>query len=144
MELDNELLRPVTVDSQTTEEGEPHLEGPLFGPAPPRQPPLGMEQWPGSIPSTDAGDNSQGGPAEPSQWGPTDAELVEALEECERQQEEEARAAAAAVDRMQPGGDPPEEDLSLSEMSPASHRRRRMHATVYDRHGGFHPPGESL
>ena len=129
---------------KTTEEGEPHLEGPLFGPAPPRQPPLGMEQWPGSIPSTDAGDNSQGGPAEPSQWGPTDAELVEALEECERQQEEEARAAAAAVDRMQPGGDPPEEDLSLSEMSPASHRRRRMHATVYDRHGGFHPPGESL
>ena len=80
----------------------------------------------------------------PSQWGPTDAELVAALDECERQQEEEAQEAAAAVDQAQHGGNGAEDDLSLSDVSPASHRRRRMHAAVFDRHGGFHPPGDSL
>ena len=42
--LEEELFRPITVDSQATEEGEQSLEGPLFGPALPWVPPLGTEQ----------------------------------------------------------------------------------------------------
>ena len=58
-------------------------------------PALGMEQWPGSIPSS-ATEPSAGGPPEPSQWGPTDEELLAAMDSFEKQCQEEAAEAARA------------------------------------------------
>ena len=63
--------------------------------------------------------------------GPTDAELLAVLDEYERQLEEEAQAAAAAVDQTR-GDHRAEEELSQSEESRASHRRRRLHAAGLD------------
>ena len=54
-DLEEDLTRPVTVDSQTTDDGEPRPQS-LFEPAPQDggqwRPQLGMDQWPGSIPSS--------------------------------------------------------------------------------------------
>ena len=96
----------------------------------------------GSVPSS-ATEPSWGEPPEPSQWGPTDDELLAAMDAFEKQCEAEAAEAAAAADTAMDTmeGEPEDRPLSESE-SLRSHGRRRLHAAVYDRHGHFHHPGE--
>ena len=122
----------IAVDTQTTDAGEePEPGDDLSGPVKPRPgdpsgmarwiPPLGMEQWSGSVPTPD---DPQSQPAEP-----TDDDLVQALEEYERQQAEEAL-------QMARGDDHPGETLPDSEgepnPEPGEHRRRRMLAAGTD------------
>ena len=102
-----------------------------------------MEQRPDSVPSSTL-EPEQGGPQPPSPWGPADTELIAAMDasetQCEEEAAEEARAVDTAMDTV--GGTPEEQEeppLSGDE-SQASHRRRRLHAAVFDRHGGFHQP----
>ena len=79
-------------------------------------PPLTLQQWSGSIPSTDPSQGSE--PDDPT--FPTDEELVEALEEYERQ-EEAQRLQEAAGDDVPRSPRPTE-----GEPDPTEHRRRRM------------------
>ncbi|CAE7246599.1 Xrn2 [Symbiodinium sp. CCMP2592] len=154
---------PIEVDTQTTEGGSQGMT--LFGPTEsadhmgeerptpfsqqatvPWVPPLHMEQWNGSIPEDDRGDMGPSQPTEPTEGEPTDAELVAIMEDLERQEEAEMRAAAAAQashDGDQAGDtalDPEDEAPQGGLVRASSHRRRRMHALLYDDQGGFRHP----
>ncbi|CAE7238781.1 Pde9a [Symbiodinium sp. CCMP2592] len=76
---------------------------------------LDAEQWPGSIPSTDPGQDSEQGPPELISYGPADGELVAAMEAYEHQIKEEHRKAAAAMAAS--GGQPADAPLSENEQS---------------------------
>ncbi|CAE7440251.1 unnamed protein product [Symbiodinium microadriaticum] len=117
----------IAVDTQTTDAGGDDSQA-----APPAAqtgtwiPSLTTEQWPSSVPSSTApSDSQQGDPFEP-----TDAELVEALEEFERREQEEA---------LQSAGDPTESrdeaDLKGGDLSDPEHRRRRVLASLFDDRG---------
>ena len=111
------------VETQTTDGGEEPPTVPPTG-APPHQdkwtPQPGAAQWSGSVPSP--GDETA---AERSteEGGPTDEDLLQAMEEFERQQAAEDLAAAAEQG---------EESLFTRRRTEAvggeSHRRRRLHA----------------
>ena len=82
-----------------------------------------------------------GGPKQatpPDNWGPTDEELLQAMEEMERRQFEDFRAEMGAetgdTALDTPGGPPAQTEGVLSEHN---RRRRRMHAIVIDEHGSF-------
>ncbi|CAE7798605.1 unnamed protein product [Symbiodinium sp. CCMP2592] len=145
------LEAPVTVDTQTTEEGEASqsLFGQLGGQPmseQPWKPPLDIEQWPGSIPSSGTEPPEQG-PTQPddSQWGPSDDDLLAAMDAYERQVEEEAREQAM-LDAVGGAGSPEEDQGGQPGAPPLaradSHRRRRLHAALYDEDGGFWHPGD--
>ena len=108
----------IYVDTQTTEGGDAE-------PAPPTDegkwiPPLDAEQWTGSLPSSGRPADSQEGDVHE----PTDEDLLQALEEFEKQEQEEAlqEALGGQLDAL------PEEDQLRDEGGDAEHRRRRMHA----------------
>ena len=84
-----------------------------------------IQQWSGSIPSTNRSQDSE--LEEP--FFPTDADLLEALEEYEKQEEEERLLEAAGDDlQSQPAlGSTPE---GGSDPEPGEHRRRRMLAAA--------------
>ena len=64
--------------------GHPQTEGSQAATVP-WKPPLHAEQWSGSVPGeSDDGGASQ--PMSPATWGPTDEDLLQAMEELERQQ----------------------------------------------------------
>ena len=107
----------IYVDTQTTEGGDAE-------PVPPPEegkwiPPLDAEQWPGSLPSTGRPPDSQEGDVHE----PTEADLLAALEEYERQAQEEALQGALG-DRMDAS---PEEEQLRNESGGAEHR---MHAAA--------------
>ena len=68
----------------------------------------------GSVPSS-ATEPSWGEPPEPSQWGPTDDELLAAMDAFEKQCEAEAAEAAAAADTAMDTMEGEPEDRPLSE-----------------------------
>ena len=74
---------------------------------------------------------SQPGPDEDF-GGPTDDDLLQALDEYERQEQEEARLAALGEDGADEGANTGErgEPVDLGE-----HRRRRQHAAFLDHQG---------
>ena len=133
----------IGVDTQTTaaseEPGPGDPTGDLSGTAQPKPgdpagdssgtapwvPPLHLEQWPGSIPTTD---DPESQPGEPS--FPTDDELVQALEEYERQAAEEMVLAARGEDALSERGEQPEAE---------EHRRRRMLSANFDPQGNPEP-----
>ena len=78
------------VDTQTTEEGE--ARDPIEEARSSWQPAPGMAQWPGSIPSS--ADEHREDRSTEDEGGPTDAELLRAMEEYECQQEQEAAREA--------------------------------------------------
>ena len=118
----------IAVDTQTTEageEGQPQVpdEAPTGG----WIPPLDADQWPGSIPSSDVQrDSPEGDP-----FGPTDEDLMQALEEYERRVQEEAMHNAVEQD----GGQHERADLSDGERSDEETRgaTRAVEATVWGR-----------
>ena len=151
----NHGMGGIHVDTQTTEEGgEPgpgDPAGDLSGAAPGRGPgdptgdssgagptrqprgdpvdatkwipPLTLEQWPGSIPTEDS---PQSGPEPPV--SPTDDDLVQALEDYERQAEQERLAEAKTEEELgdtalDPGASSTE---GHEEAERGEHRRRRF------------------
>ena len=104
------------VDTQTTEEGG-ELGANAGDSRSSWQPAPGAEQWPGSIPSSR--DEGWASRSTEDEGGPTDADLLYAMEEFDRQQEEEAardaEREASIFTRRRTEGD-------------LSHRRRRQHA----------------
>ncbi|CAE7255283.1 TTLL6 [Symbiodinium sp. CCMP2456] len=125
-----------TVDTQETEEGGSQANG-LFqggyevtdaGLQPKWRPRLGMEQWPGSIPSS--GDDEEEDQPDPYLEEPTDDDLIQAMEEFEREQGEAMAAVAQA--QASPTDDPTARSTERGSES-GEHRRRRMHAAF---HGG--------
>ena len=111
----------IFVDTQTTDGGEmapqqaPNVEKWV--------PPLDAAQWTGSLPSSEhPPDSQEGDPHEP-----TDEDLLQALDEYERQEHEEALWGATGGQH----NPPPAADTLLREGdSDAEHRQRRMHAAV--------------
>ena len=109
------------VDTQTTDEGDEQPEEARSS----WQPPMTTEQWPGSLPSS--GDNGRDDRSTEDGGGPTDADLVAAMEEYERRQAEEAaeqaeREATSLFTRRRTEG--------RAEGGTSSHRRRRMHSAL--------------
>ena len=118
----------IAVDTQTTDAGGDDSQ--KIPPAPqtgPWIPPLTVDQWPGSVPtSAVTPDTPQGDPFEP-----TDAELVEALEEFERREQEEAlQHAGEQADNQAEAA-----ELSGGNLSDPEHRRRRVLASLFDARG---------
>ena len=102
----------VEVNTQTTDEAGGEALPPDRGQ--PWRPPLDLDQWPGSIPSS-----ANEGDTQTSEPGfPTDSDLLDALEEYENQEQREAQEAVQAENRDQPADGGSE--------SAASHRRRRF------------------
>ncbi|CAE7895386.1 unnamed protein product [Symbiodinium necroappetens] len=124
----------VLVDTQSTEEGSQPQRG---APADSRWvPPLNIDQWPGSIPTTDDSQVER----EEEFGGPTDDDLIQALEEYERQEQEEARLAALGEDAADSGVDTGAEANERGEpVGPSEHRRRRQQAAFFDNRGNPDP-----
>ena len=100
----------VEIETQTTDQGE---GAPPAEDVQPWKPPLDVEQWPGSIPSS-----AHEGDTQTSEPGfPTDGDLLDALEEYEQQEQREAHEAVLSENLRGPEGD---------EASESSHRRRRF------------------
>ena len=119
----------IAVDTQTTDAGgdgsQPTAE---LRPDDAWVPPVGTEQWTGSIPSSSVQPASPDG----DPFEPTDADLVQALEEFERREQEEALQSS--------GGDPAADqpvaaELSGGGASEPEHRRRRVLSSLFDRRG---------
>ena len=78
-------------------------------------------------------------PTPPEQWGPTDEELLQTMDEFERQQLEPVR-----VDRPEDMGETARDTQGAQPeaeaLSDLSHRRRRVHAAAFDAQGEvIHP-----
>ena len=119
----------IAVDTQTTDAGGDGSQ-PAAGVQPDDAwvPPVGTEQWTGSIPSSSVQPASPDG----DPFEPTDADLVQALEEFERREQEEALQSS--------GGDPAADqpaaaELSGGETSEPEHHRRRVLSSLFDRGG---------
>ena len=110
----------IFVDTQTTDGGEMAPQQPPTGEK--WVPPLHAAQWTGSLPSSGQPlESPEGDP-----HGPTDDDLLQALDEYERQEHEEALWGATGG-QIDP---PPAADQLRDGESDAEHRRRRMHAAV--------------
>ena len=109
----------IAVGTQTTEEGN--------GAEPPAAaqwvPPLDAEQWPGSVPTSGTFPDRDSPERDP--FAPTDAGLLNALEEYEQQ---EQRAALGEATNAQPEVSQQPEELLRGDEEKLEHRRRRMHA----------------
>ena len=118
----------IAVDTQTTDAGDADQhQVPEEGQTGRWIPPPDVEQWPGSIPSSNVQrDTPEGDPFEP-----TDDDLVQALEEFEQREQAEALHNAGE----QEGGQPERAELSEGERSDGEHRRRRALASLFDQGG---------
>ena len=118
----------IEVDTQTTDAGE-HTTQPVAQPeVGPWIPPLNAEQWTGSLPSSTMQSSTQEG----DRFEPTDADLLQALEEFESREEmdvmQQVQGEHADAEQVQ-------EPLSEGDPSDAEHRRRRAQASLFDTWG---------
>ena len=111
---------PIEVDTQSTNAGDNAGDPPQ--PTQPARwiPPLDAEQWSGTIPSSTVEEDTQTSEA----GHPTDADLLQALEEYKRSEQQQAADEAQA--QVSPPGTEPDR------LSEGSHRRRRFSAAVAD------------
>ena len=118
----------IEVDTQTTDAGEHATQPAALPEVGPWIPPLNAEQWTGSLPSS----TMQSSTPEGDRFEPTDADLLQALEEFENREETEV---LQQVQGEHAGTEQVQEPLSDGEPSDAEHRRRRAQASLFDTGG---------